>query len=259
MYRIVALAAAYFTALHASAHAQNDILSATYGKGVHSYFAGRYAEAHEYLTTVIDAGINDPRCYYFRGLSYLKLGREPEAKADFARGAELEMADTTRFYNVSKALERCQGRARALLERYRADARVAAYRQRERIRYERYERIRRVEPDITLQPVPAEGGAGDEENPPPGIKDQPGAEAVPADEMPAEDEPAEDEPAEDPVPESEESAEEMPAEEMPAEEDPFSEDQDSDDAEPEGAESEGAEAEDPVAEDPSAEAEDPSA
>ncbi len=252
MYRIVALAAAFLTALHASAHAQNDILSTIYGKGVHSYFDGRYAEAHEYLTTVIDAGTKDPRCYYFRGLSYLKLGREPEAKLDFARGAELEMADTTRFYNVSKALERCQGRARALLERYRADARVAAFRQRERIRYERYERIRRVEPDITLQPVTEEQDApADDENPAPGINDEPKAEEMPAEDASAEEMPAEEEPAEeDPAPEGEE----MPAEETPAEEDPFSEDQDSEDAEAEDAE-----ADDPAAEEPAAAAEDPSA
>lgn len=257
MYRIAALAVALLTTLHASARAQtNDVISATYGKGVHAYFAGRYVEAYEHLTAAIDAGSKDPRCYYFRGLSYLKLGREPEAKADFARGAELEMADTTRFYNVSKALERCQGRARALLERYRADARLAAFRQRERIRYERYERIRRVEPEITLQPLP--GGNTPEEqddNPPPEmeLEDEPAAEEMPADEdLPAEAQP-----------DDEGAAEEMPAEEMPAEEDPFSDDGDdaddaSDAAQPAETDEEAADADgdqemdDPAAEDESA-------
>ncbi|MCL6504888.1 MAG: hypothetical protein K6T86_19595 [Pirellulales bacterium] len=214
MYRNVALAAALLTTLHASARA-DDVIDATYGKGVHCYFAGRHAEAYEYLTQSIDAGSKDPRCYYFRGLNYLKLGREPEAKMDFAQGAKLEMADTTRFYNVSKALERCQGRARALLERFRADARLAAHRQRERIRQERYERIRRVEPEITLPSEPGQQAPAQDENPPPEPEDQPAPEEMPAEDESAEEMPAEDEAAEEML------AEEGPAEEMPAE-DPFS-------------------------------------
>jgi Flp pilus assembly protein TadD len=228
MYRNVALAAALLTTLHASARA-DDVIDATYGKGVHCYFAGRHVEAHEYLTQSIGAGSRDPRCYYFRGLNYLKLGREPEAKMDFAQGAKLEMADTTRFYNVSKALERCQGRARALLERFRTDARLAAHRRQELIRYERYERIRRVEPDITVPAVPSDAAPSEDANPPPKLDEQPPAEEMPAENEAAEEMPAEDEAAEE-MPAEDEAAEEMPVEEpapededMPAEEDPFSE------------------------------------
>src|SRR4029077_10356747 len=96
----------------APAAAQNSALGELYGHGVHAYNSGNYVEAYNLLTRAIDSGSEDPRCHYFRGLSYIRLGRGPEARADFAAGAELEMADTDRFYAVSKSLERIQGRAR---------------------------------------------------------------------------------------------------------------------------------------------------
>lgn len=139
-------------ALCLPAFGQDDALNELYGNGVHAYNGGDYREAYQQLTQAIENNSGDPRVYYYRGLSYLKLGRPQEADADFATAARLEMSDIDRFYNVSKALERVQGRARVQIERHRSSARLAAYHERERARYERYERIRRNEPNVLLQP-----------------------------------------------------------------------------------------------------------
>lgn len=189
------------------ASAQNRPLAELYGSGVHAYNAGEHAEAHELLTTAIDAGSQDPRAFYFRGLCYLKLGRDHEARSDFATGAELEMADTDRFFNVSKSLERVQGKPRLLVERYRSEARLLAFQERERQRFERYERIRAAEPDVLLQPPPdaasepAAPGSEPEAGAPAGEGQPPGelpAEPEPADPFAPEPEPAEAPEADDP-------------------------------------------------------------
>ncbi|MEX2561211.1 MAG: hypothetical protein WD403_14915, partial [Pirellulales bacterium] len=176
----------------------------------------------------IDSGSQDPRAYYFRGLAHIRLGRDPEARDDFAEGARLEVADADRFYNVSKSLERVQGRNRLLLERYRSDARLLAFKELEQRRYERYQRIRRAEPDVLLRPTPSDSIAP----PPADVDDVPVDE--PAEEMPDDDltdEPAEEMPDEDLTDEApEESADDPfgdePAEdesdaETPAADDPF--------------------------------------
>ena len=61
-----------------------------YGAGVHAYYAGDYSRAHELLTSAIGpaATTRDPRMYYFRGLCYLRLGRDEEAKQDFEQEPE---------------------------------------------------------------------------------------------------------------------------------------------------------------------------
>ena len=74
------------------AQAQDGVLSQLYGNGVHAYFAGDYAKAHELLSSAISSGWRDPRCYYFRGLSYWKLGRPQEAAADFQQGRNMRAA-----------------------------------------------------------------------------------------------------------------------------------------------------------------------
>jgi len=128
-----------------SASASSAVLGEEFGSGVHAYFAGDFIVAHERLTDVIDAGTQDPRAFYFRGLVYLKLGRGPEAEVDFRHGAELESKDLNRFYNVGKSLERVQGNDRVKLERFRVEARMAAMEHAEKIRKARYEAIRREE------------------------------------------------------------------------------------------------------------------
>ena len=82
MYRSLALLAGGLMCLSAaSAQAQDAaVLGQMYGSGVHAYFSGDYVGAHDQLTLAADGGTVDPRCYYFRGLAYLKLGRQEEAE-----------------------------------------------------------------------------------------------------------------------------------------------------------------------------------
>lgn len=242
---------AFVLLLSSTASAQHGALGELYGNGVHAYNHGDYVEAFNLLTRAIDSGSKDPRCYYFRGLSYMKLGREREARAEFTKGAELEMSDADRFYNVSKSLERIQGRARSLIEKARSEARLLAYENLRQERYERYERIRANEPNILQKPRRgAKPAPDDAEKPAPGdgepegpapkpsapSKPEPFADDAPigqaADEAMPEKEATETEPADEKT--AEEPAEEMPAEEKPAEEaeekpaaesdDPFAED-----------------------------------
>ncbi len=120
---------------------------------MHAYFAGDYVQAHKRLTAAVDAGSQDPRVFYFLGLTNLKLGRDPEAVQDFRKGAAFESRDTNKFYEVGKALERVQGYPRIELEKYRAEARMAAMEARERLRKARYEAIQREEKRVT-RPMP---------------------------------------------------------------------------------------------------------
>jgi hypothetical protein len=130
-------------------------LEESYGRGAHAYFSGDHRRAHELMSSVIAAGSKDPRAYYFRGLSSLHLGREPDARLDFQAGAKLEISEGVSPNDVSKSLERVQGRGRLLLEEYRGQARVALARQREQRRLLRYEAIRRAAP--TAPPKPDAG------------------------------------------------------------------------------------------------------
>ena len=130
-----------------------------YGNGVHAFFSSDYAKAHECLSRAMDAESKDPRCFYFRGLAYLKLGREPEAREDFAVAADLEAVDAYKFYNVSKALERVQGKSRMAIEQYRAKARLKAVARAAKLRRARYEELRAAETRVLQQQaeaVPAE-------------------------------------------------------------------------------------------------------
>jgi hypothetical protein len=119
--------------------AQDALLGQIYGNGVHAYFAQDYVKAHELLSSAIDAHAQDPRCYYFRGLALLKLGRPEEAESDFERGAKLESSiDPVRAYDVARALERVQGNDRTTLEKYRMGARMSVLKRAEeenRMRY----------------------------------------------------------------------------------------------------------------------------
>ena len=123
----------------ASLPAQDTVLNKLYGNGVHAYFAGDYVRAHYYLTAAINGRTQDPRCYYFRGLAYGRLGRPQEAEVDFQQGAKLETSDLNRSYDVAKVLERVQGGDRLSIEQYRFQARVAAMEQSEKSRARRYD------------------------------------------------------------------------------------------------------------------------
>ena len=94
------------------------------GAGMHAFHAGDYDRAYQELSNAIEAGSDDPRGYYFRGLAAMRMGRTSEAEADFAAGADREAAGGS-MRRVSLALERVQGQDRITLERFRSRARLA--------------------------------------------------------------------------------------------------------------------------------------
>ncbi len=159
MFRIFVLLVAGLAWLwSATSQAQEPVLLQLYGKGVQEYFSGDYTKSFQQLTAAIAAGSRDPRVFYFRGLAYLKFGRTSEAEMDFRKGAELESRDVNKYYDVGRALERVQGSDRQLLESYRVQARMAAYKESEMIRKARYEALKREEARV-LQQQAAEGTA----------------------------------------------------------------------------------------------------
>lgn len=125
-----------------------------FGAGVHAYFSGDYVRSHADLTAVVEAGCQDPRAFYFRGLSALRLGMCGDAEADFAAGASLE-SDPLANWPVSQALERVQGAERIALERHRARARVAALQLDQAAEQKRYSGIALAQPDVLRKRRPA--------------------------------------------------------------------------------------------------------
>lgn len=123
------------------AEVNEKILTEVYHQGLKSFYAGQYAQAHDTLSQAIEGGTKDPRSYYIRGISNLRLGRQADAKADFQSGAALEGKDFDVFYNVSSALERVQGPERRLLESYRVQGRKNALAEIEKIRFEHFRRF----------------------------------------------------------------------------------------------------------------------
>jgi hypothetical protein len=160
-------------------------LAAAYGDGVHAYFAGDFQRAYEDLTQAIEAGTEDPRAFYFRGLAALRQGRSDEAEADFSAGADHESRGLG-GWPVARSLERIQGAERLQLERHRMRARVAnlqRVREAERLRYSQ---IEAAQPDVLRRRRPVAPRGGDEgnvfEEPNPAERPEP---AAPAEPMPA--------------------------------------------------------------------------
>ena len=108
----------------ASAQAQMSVLNEYYGRGVHAFNGGDLIKAYDFLSKAIDGGINDPRAYYFRGLTSIASGREFEADGDFQLGAQLE-AKGGFGPAIGVALSRIQGANRLKLEDARREARLA--------------------------------------------------------------------------------------------------------------------------------------
>jgi hypothetical protein len=136
--------------------ADPNVLQGLYHDGVKSFYGGDYTRAAEVLSTAIDAGSKDPRSYYFRGLSRLRLGKRSDADADFKQGAAIEGRDFDAFFNVSRSMERIQGGERLMLERYRTDGRKNALAELESIRFERF---RRFQTGASGPAAPAGGAA----------------------------------------------------------------------------------------------------
>jgi hypothetical protein len=140
--------------------ADEVLLGQIYGTGVHAFNEGDYVGAYNALTSAIKGGSSDPRAYYFRGLAYLKLGRDDEAKADFAKGAELEVADSVNEFPVNRSLERIQGKPRQVLEFYRMTVHAVAVQRQEAARQARYEQRAAAEQDVLRRVAPAQLPAG---------------------------------------------------------------------------------------------------
>jgi len=94
-----------------------------FGAAIHRFYDGYYGELVAELSPVINEDLEDPRIYYLRGLSFLRLGQVAPAADDLRLGAELEAIQFgKRNYNVGRALQRVQGNDRAMIETARADA-----------------------------------------------------------------------------------------------------------------------------------------
>ena len=250
MYRTIALLLGGLILLSTNTlDAQNAVLSETYGSGVHAYFSRDYDQAFTHFNAAVEQGSQDPRCFYFRGLANLQLGRPDEARQDFQSGAQYEATDTNNFYNVGRSLERIQGKRRLIVEKFRASARQAALERANVERKARYEEFRQEQSRVLREQAEAAPAEPVEPPAPPAAEGEDvfGAEPVeePAEEpvekpaeMPAEEaaeEPAGEaakEPAEEAAEEPAEEAAEEPAEEAaeePAEkadkEDPFADEE----------------------------------
>jgi hypothetical protein len=91
--------------------------------GAELYTAGHDAEVIQLLSAAIRENSVDPRPYYLRGLSLLRLGRIAEARADLALGGQLEARQPNAF-DVDALLRQLPAAGRQLVERYRYRART---------------------------------------------------------------------------------------------------------------------------------------
>ncbi|MBI1312342.1 hypothetical protein GC176_13715 [bacterium] len=94
----------------------------TYRQALTAWQGGDYATVDRLLSRLISDESVDPRVYYFRGLSRYAVGDQDAAAIDFEAGARLEVKSSSGA-NIPKSLERVQGPARQLLEKYRRAAR----------------------------------------------------------------------------------------------------------------------------------------
>jgi len=109
-------------------------LYAMYSQARAAYFRSDLPTSQRLLDEVVRQGSQDPRVYYFRGLTFLKLGRAAEAQADFDQAVTMELNPGSRI-DVDQALERVQGQYRRALETRREERlNVARAEQRQRRR-----------------------------------------------------------------------------------------------------------------------------
>jgi tetratricopeptide (TPR) repeat protein len=140
--------------LASSAAAQSsewDRAAASYGRGVHAYFDGRYDDAEAWLARALEFNPDDPRLFYFRALSLMRLGRSDEACSEMEVGAALE-AERPNRYGVGVALQRVQGGDRLVLEKYRRQALAGALVQQRATRAQSESRAN-DESQVLYQPV----------------------------------------------------------------------------------------------------------
>lgn len=133
-------------------------LAATYGRGVHAYFAGNTAKADQLFSDVISAGSKDPRVFYFRAMTRLRSGSQYEAEDDMRIGAALEALNPGRRSEIGRSLQRIQGSNRRTLEQFRREARLLRVQELRDRTQKRYEQLRSRGPTVLHQanPVPLE-------------------------------------------------------------------------------------------------------
>ena len=125
MKRIIALFSLVLVGSFTSAVNAQGVMDEVYGRGVHAYFAGDDAKAIEWLESVIAAGSQDPRVYYFRALANIRQGGGSfETGLEDVRQAALLEITSGRVVNVSRALERIQGETRRQIEDVRLKVRL---------------------------------------------------------------------------------------------------------------------------------------
>lgn len=142
---------------------QTAVLFDLYGRGVHAYYAGDVQQAYDQFSMAINNGIEDPRAYYFRGITACALGRPYEAETDWQQGARLE-ARGKMVGAIGRSLARFQGPDRLKLEAIRQKAKLeflAEAAMRSKARYGEIESIegdmlrgRPSAPTITTPPIP---------------------------------------------------------------------------------------------------------
>ena len=129
-------------------------MTALYGRGVHSYFAGQSHEAEDQFSQVILAGASDPRVYYFRAMARLRSGHRYDAESDMRTGAAYEAQDPGVASEVGQALARIQGPDRQLLEKYRRQARIDRVQRVQMQSRDLYEQRQSREADVLRRPKP---------------------------------------------------------------------------------------------------------
>jgi hypothetical protein len=198
------------------------LLNQVYSEGVHRFFRHEYELARASFDHAISYGSRDPRVYYYRGLTGLVMGCEPEADEDFRMAATLEV-EGTGTYDIGRALERIQGHARLRLERVRRDTMIVLSQQRPALPSPR--RQPPTLPDLGKD-LPG-GGDPFADDGEPAIeilpKEEPAAPAPPREVPPAEVQPGEDVFDEDGLgePPTDAAPEQRPAEEPAPVDDPF--------------------------------------
>ncbi len=136
----------------ATVYAQPQKAAELYGRGVSAYFSGDAQQAVTLLDKAIKLNPEDPRLYFFRGLARARQGDMKAAKADFAKGAQIEVTDQLGVYDVDDALQRIQGAIRIEIENQRRAARQAAIERRRKEERVRYEQLKRSEKDVLFNP-----------------------------------------------------------------------------------------------------------
>jgi len=169
--RILFLTALLYASHTAIAHGQSSAVAQLYGEGVHRYFARDYTGAEQSLNRAVEAGSQDPRVFYYRGLARSAYGGASEM--DYEEGARLEASGRVGV-NVGLALTRIQGYERVKIEKARHDARLFAQQQREL--------MRQAEPAVPAPPVtqPAEPPAATDPFSGDGLRSNEVVEVVPA-------------------------------------------------------------------------------